>query len=57
MSFCFIFRDVSEHSLTRLRQRQVQIDRQLNPLHAARLRLDERLNGAPGQHPDLRLQV
>jgi len=50
-------RDVSEHSLTRLRQRQVQIDRQLNPLHAARLRLDERLNGAPGQHPDLRLQV
>jgi len=50
-------RDVSEQSLTRLRQRQVQIDRQLNPLHAARLRLDERLGGAPAQHPDLRLQV
>ena len=54
-----IFRDVSEQSLTRLRQRGVQIDRQLNPLHAARLRLDERLQGpGPGpEHPDLRLQV
>lgn len=49
-------RDVTEQSLTRLRQRGVKIDRQLNPLYAARLRLDERLRGPP-VHPDLRLQV
>lgn len=49
-------RGVTEHSLTRLRQKGVQIDRQLNPLHAARLRLDARLQQHQ-QHPDLRLQV
>ena len=50
------FRDVTEQSLQRLRKRGVQIDRQLNPLYAARLRLEQRIQEPPN-HPNLRLQV
>ena len=50
------YRDISEQSLSRLRQRGVKIDRQLNPLYAARLRLEQRIQDPPN-HPNLRLQV
>ena len=55
--YCFQFyRDISEQSLSRLRQRGVKIDRQINPLYAARLRLEQRIQDPPN-HPNLRLQV
>ena len=47
---------MTEQSLQRLRKRGVQIDRQLNPLYAARLRLEQRIQEPPN-HPNLRLQV
>lgn len=47
-------RDVTEQSLSRLRVREVRIDMALNPLQAARLRLDQRFQQ---HHPKLRLQV
>ena len=52
------FRDITEQSLSRLRQKGVKIDRQLNPLYAARLRLEQRIQDQiPPNHPNLRLQV
>ena len=57
-----LFRDVTEASLNRLRQSGVQIDRIMNPMYLARMRLDQRMQQAnvqQQQHPDLvlRLQV
>ena len=52
------FSDITEQSLIRLRQRGVKIDRQLNPLYAARLRLEQRIQDQiPPNHPNIRLQV
>merc|ERR1719433_2020108 len=51
-------RDITEQSLIRLRQKGVKIDRQLNPLYAARLRLEQRIQDQiPPNHPNIRLQV
>ena len=59
--FLIAFRDVTEASLNRLRQSGVQIDRIMNPMYLARMRLDQRMQQAnvAQQHPDLvlRLQV
>ena len=53
---------MTEASLNRLRQSGVQIDRIMNPMYLARMRLDQRMQQAnvqQQQHPDLvlRLQV
>ena len=45
-------RDVSENSLSSLRDKGVRIDRALNPLQLARMRLDARM-----RQPPLGLQV
>ena len=58
--FDLFSRDVTEASLNRLRQSGVQIDRIMNPMYLARMRIDQRMQGrAPQEHPDLvlRLQV